>query len=177
MELNECINTRRSIRKYQDKLVPRKDLEDIVEAGINGPTWKNSQTSRYFVIQDASKAEDFCKTCLPERNANNAKNASIIVVGFIKNVSGHNNEKQPDNELGNMWRAFDMGLCVENMLLKAHELGLGTLVMGIRDGAAIKKYFHIDDDIIIGPVISVGYPDIHPTKPPRKSINDVSKFY
>ncbi|HIV17693.1 MAG TPA: nitroreductase family protein, partial [Candidatus Alectryocaccobium stercorigallinarum] len=70
----------------------------------------------------------------------------------------------------------DLGLQNENLLLKAAELGLGTLVMGIRDGEAIRKTFDIPENEIVVAVISVGYPAVDPERPKRKTVDDVAKF-
>ena len=64
-----------------------------------------------------------------------------------------------------------------NFILKATELGLGTLVMGIRDGDKIREILNIADNEIIVSVISVGYPDIEPAMPKRKTVEDITKVY
>ena len=69
------------------------------------------------------------------------------------------------------------GLANQNLILKATELGLGTLVMGIRDERAIRDLLEIPVQETIVSVIGVGYPDIEPSMPKRKTIEEVSTFY
>jgi nitroreductase len=64
-----------------------------------------------------------------------------------------------------------------NLLLKATELGLSTLVMGLRDAKQLHDILSIDDNESIVSVIAVGYPDIEPSMPKRKSVEDIAKFY
>lgn len=64
-----------------------------------------------------------------------------------------------------------------NLLLKATELGLGTLVMGIRDAGKLKEVFEIPEEEIVVSVIGVGYADVDPEMPKRKSIDETAKFY
>ena len=52
MNTLEAINTRRSVRKYQDRKIPRETLEQIVAAAAYAPSWKNTQTARYHVVED-----------------------------------------------------------------------------------------------------------------------------
>lgn len=52
MEAIECIKTRRSIRKYEDKPVDRSLIEEIIEIARFAPSWKNSQSVRYIAIYD-----------------------------------------------------------------------------------------------------------------------------
>ena len=66
-----------------------------------------------------------------------------------------------------------MGLHNANLLLKAAELGLGTLVMGIRDGDSIREMLSIPDTETIGPVIAMGFPVVEPAKPVRKTVEEI----
>ena len=61
----------------------------------------------------------------------------------------------PTNELGNGWGYYDCGLQNMNLLLKAEELGLSTLIMGIRDAEKLRDVFHIPLEESIVSVISV----------------------
>ena len=55
MELQTCIDQRRSVRKYMDKPVPRELIREIIQAAIMAPSWKNSQVSRYYVAEGGQK--------------------------------------------------------------------------------------------------------------------------
>ena len=59
-----------------------------------------------------------------------------------------------------------------NLLLKATELGLGTLVMGIRSEERLREIVSIPPEETIVSVIAVGYADIDPLKPKRKIASD-----
>jgi len=52
MELQEAITTRRSIRAFKDKAIPRADLEAIVDAARLAPTGSNRQPWDFVVITD-----------------------------------------------------------------------------------------------------------------------------
>ena len=64
-----------------------------------------------------------------------------------------------------------------NLLLKATELGLSTLVMGIRDNEKIKKILGIPETEAAVSVIGVGYSNAVPAMPKRKEIDDIAKFF
>ena len=179
MELAEVLETRRSIRAYQpDKKVTREQVEEMIKAAILAPSWKNSQTARYFVVMSDDKMKEIRESCLPEYNQNNCKDASaIIITTFVKNRAGFNREGQPDNELGNEWGAYDLGLQNENLLLKATEMGIGSLVMGLRDAKTLSEKLDIPDDQEVVSVISLGYPNIEPDMPKRKSVEDIAIFF
>ena len=94
---------------------------------------------------------------------------------FVKDRAGFQRNGSPDNELQNGWGVYDCGLANQNLILKATELGLGTLVMGIRDERAIRELLEIPVQETIVSVIGVGYPNIEPSMPKRKTIEEVSK--
>ena len=81
------------------------------------------------------------------------------------------------NELEDGWGCYDCGMQNMNLLLKATELGLGTLVMGIRDAGKLKEVFEIPEEEIVVSVIGVGYADVDPEMPKRKSVDETAKFY
>ena len=72
---------------------------------------------------------------------------------------GFNDDGQPINELGNGWGCYDLGLHNMLFLLKAKEMGLDTLVMGIRDAQKLREVLE------------------EPKKPRRRELDDIAKFY
>ncbi|MBR5289754.1 MAG: nitroreductase family protein [Erysipelotrichaceae bacterium] len=176
MEYNEVLNLRKSIRKYQEKPVDEALIRQMLEAAILAPSWKNSQVSRYYVAQSAEMREKV-NACLAPFNQNNVLNAPVLIVStIVMNRSGFEKDGTSTNELGNGWGYYDCGLHNMNLINKAAELGLGTLIMGIRDAQSLKEVLNIPETESVVAVISVGYPDIDPDRPRRKAVDDIAKF-
>ena len=174
MEFMDLIKERRSVRVYQDKPVDRALVDEVIRAAQLAPSWKNSQTGRYYVAL-SPEARERIGTCLPERNRKNSDHAVLIVSAYEKGVSGFNGG-EPANELGDQWGAYDLGL--QNMLLtlRARELGLDTLIMGIRDGSAIRAAVGIPETETVFAVISLGYRDQDPPARPRKATEEIVRY-
>lgn len=178
MELNQVLETRRSIRQYQNKEVSKEDIETIIEAAIQAPSWKNSQTARYYVVMSKELLAKIKEECLPQFNATNCQDAPVLIIStFVKNRSGFERDGTPSNEVGQGWGYYDCGLHNENLVLKATDLGLDTLIMGIRDAKKLAEILNISESEQIVSVISVGYRAIEPQKPKRKSVEEIAKFY
>lgn len=179
MDFQKVIEERRSIRKYDNtKKVTKAQIEEMLEAANYAPSWKNSQTGRYYCVISEEMIQKVRTECLPEFNQNNTVNAgALIVTTFVKAVAGFNPDGQPTNELGDIWGAYDLGLNNENLVLKAHEMGLGTLIMGIRDEKKLADILNIPETECIVAVISVGYPNIEPKMPRRKSTEERAVFF
>ena len=52
METKDCILTRRSVRKFTDRKVEHRLVEQIISLAAYAPSWKNTQISRYIAIED-----------------------------------------------------------------------------------------------------------------------------
>lgn len=174
MDFMELANARRSVRAYRDEPVDRSLVEEVIRAAQLAPSWKNSQTGRYYVaLSPESQAK--IRACLPPYNQKSSTNAALIVTAYEKGVSGFN-AGEPTNELGDQWGAYDLGL--QNMLLtlKARELGLDTLIMGIRDADAIRAAAHIPDSEAVFAVIALGYRAQDPAARPRKAAEEICRY-
>lgn len=180
MEFQKVIETRRSVRKYDGEKKVSKDMViKLIEAAVLAPSWKNSQTARYYCVMSEDGMERFERECLPEFNAKNSSGASaLIVTAYKKNVAGFAPDfETPSNELGNGWGIYDLGLQNQNLVLKAADMGLSTLIMGIRDADKIRRMLDIPEDEQIVAVIAVGYGADTPKRPARKSIEEIAEFF
>ena len=178
MEFTKLLEERRSIRAFApEKHVTAEQIQEIVQAAIQAPSWKNSQTTRYYALVTPEKVEEFSAKCLPEFNQKSSKGAALVVTAFVKDRSGFTQDGTPDNEVGNGWGYYDCGLHDMNLLLEAADQGLSTLVMGLRDADKLREAFDIPKEESIVSVISVGYSDADPDRPPRKSVEEIAKFF
>ena len=175
MELQTCIEQRGSVRKYKNQSVPRELIREIIKAATFVPSWKNSQVSRYYVAEGNAKKE--LASYLGEFNGRNVQDAPVLIVSTVVNKrSGFTRAGEYETHLKDGFQYYDCGMQSMNLCLKAHELGLATLVMGIYDEAAIRKLFNIDESQIIVAVTAVGYADGETSMPKRKSVDDITVF-
>jgi nitroreductase len=177
MEFQTLIGSRRSVRKYADREVTREQVEEMIKAAQEAPSWKNQQTSKYYCVLSKEKREELRTTCFPSFNEQRCLNAALIVTAYEKNNVGFDDNGQPINELGNGWGCYDLGLHNMLFMLKAKELGLDTLVMGIRDADKLRAALNIPENEEIGAVLAVGYADEEPKKPRRRELSDIAEFF
>ena len=101
MEFNKLLELRRSVRSFDEtKQVSEEQIKELVTAGIQAPSWKNSQTARYYCILNKDARENFSKNCLPEFNIKNSEGAALVVTTFVSNRSGFSQNGISDNECG-----------------------------------------------------------------------------
>lgn len=177
MELGKVMEIRRSMRSYDaEKKVTKDQVEQILSAAQLAPSWKNLQPGRYYVVLSEEKLEKVRALGLPEFNQKNSAGAALIVTTFVRGVSGFMNG-EPANEMGDHWGAYDLGLQNSYLILKASELGLDTLIMGIRNADSLRTELSIPEDEEIAAVIAVGYRAKEPAFNPRKDLNEIATFF
>ena len=131
---------------------------------------------RMLSIMDEKNVEQFRRECLSEMNAGKCENAVLIISTFVHDRAGFQKDGTADNELGNGWGCYDLGLQNENLVLKAAELGYGSLIMGIRDADKIRGILEIPQEETVVAVIAVGVPGEQPDRPKRKEVEEIVKF-
>ena len=172
MEFQTLIENRRSVRKYSSHTnVTKEQIQQLVQVALEAPSWKNTETGRYYCVLSEDMSQKLRKECLCYANNDvKTEHAALIVTTFVHNRAGFQTDGTPDNEIGN-------GLQNENLILKATELGLSTLIMGLRDGDKIREMLSIPESETIVSVIAVGKADEEPSRPRRRELEDVLKFF
>ena len=179
MEFSTLIESRRSIRDYKKaSAISKEDVLAMIYAAQQAPSWKNSQTGRYYAVISEKGIEDLRNNCLPGFNFERTQNAlAYIVVAFKKGISGFGPGGDAVDNIGNGWGAYDLGLQNENLILKARELGYDTLIMGLKNNDMLRKTLQIPDDEEVMSVIAVGKRNVDPEKPIRKDLSEILKFF
>ena len=178
MEAIECIKGRRSIRNYEDKPVAREVIEDIVATASYAPSWKNTQVTRYLVIDDKSKINEIAEkftTCFSYNGGTINKAAVLVAVTALKGRSGVEKDGSFTTKREASWLMFDAGCAVEAFCLAAHEKGLGTVIMGIFDDG-LSDYLQIPEDRELVNLICLGYPAEEPAAPKRKTAQELISY-
>lgn len=179
MEFQTLIEKRRTVRKYSpDTHVTKEQIQELIKAAQEAPSWKNTETGRYYCVLSEDKKLQLRQECLGYAN-NDSKTeyAALIVTTFVHNRAGFQTDGTPDNELGNGWGCYDLGLQNENLILKATELGLSTLIMGLRDADKIRELLSIPEKETIVSVIAVGKADEEPSRPKRRELDEILHFF
>ena len=176
---DEILHQRRSIRHFDaDAKIPHETITQLIESALEAPSWRNSQTSRYHVVTSPQMLERLKTSCLPPKNQTTVADAPVLIVcTFVRGIVGFNADGLAENELGDGWGLYDLGLQNSILLLKAAELGLDTIVLGLRDADALRQLLDIPDNEIIGAVIGLGIRTSDAVRPPRKNVGDITKFY
>lgn len=135
MDVLECITSRRSTRKYQEKQVSRNELEQVLEAGRYAPSGGNHQTTHFIVIQDKGilgqlsrlVQQEFAKMeVLPDTyssmaaSINASKKGNYVFHYHAPTLIVTANQADYGNNIA------DCACALENMMIMANALDLGS---------------------------------------------------
>lgn len=178
MELQNIISNRRSIRKYKNQPVAKDIIDNLLEAAIWAPSAFNSQPWSFVIIQDPAVLTDYSerakpylikllegksdlhgyKKMLSNPDFNIFYNASTLIIIYATT--------------DNYFAAGDCCLAAQNLMLSAHDLGLGSCWIGFStpffNSSELKKELDIPAEYTAVAPLIVGYPEFIPSKRSRK---------
>lgn len=179
MEFSEVVKGRRSIRKFINKKIEREKIEKIIRMASYSPSWKNTQISRYTVIEDRKYINEIAQNCVLdfEFNRNVIKNAPmIIVISTITQRSGYEKDGSYSTSKGDGWEMFDAGIAAQTFCLSAYNEGLGSVVMGIFDEEKLREVLNLPENQKVAAILALGYSDENPIMPRRKDVDELVTY-
>ena len=179
MDARECIQGRRSIRRYTRQPIARETIEQIIALASYAPSWKNTQIARYTVVTDRAVIEKIANECVLGF-AHNAGillccNALVIQSVLVKR-SGYERDGSFSTGKGTHWESFDAGIAAQTFCLAAHEFGVGTCILGVFDDAKVAETISLPSTQAVSAMISMGYPAENPAAPARKSAGELVRY-
>ena len=176
MNAIDCIKTRRSIRKFEDRPVRVDLIEDLVETASYAPTWKNTQTTRYIAVTDPALKAKIASDCVMgyAGNTNIINSAPVLIVTtIVHGRAGFERDGSFSTSKEDRWEVYDAGICAQTFCLAAHDAGLGTVIMGVYDEKAVADALDLPEGQIASCLIALGYADQDPQAPKRKEVGEL----
>ena len=193
-EIMDALKHRRSVRKYQDRPVPKETLIQILETAAYAPNAHNAQPWRFIVLTEeepkGALADAMAQVWLKELEAEHIpKNIRWATVNrslerftsapvlILACLSMETMDSYPDVERQTIER--DLGVqslaaSIQTLLLSAYANGLGACWYCAPNfcKSAVREALGIPGQVEPQAIITVGYPDETPNTPERKSVDD-----
>jgi nitroreductase len=183
MDVFEAIRNRRSIRHYKSDPIDDKTIQTVLEAAHWAPSWGNNQCWRFIVIRDKKIKSDIAglltKEKVDEAWVENAASRCIrqapvlVVICAEKGLAGYGADGLPTTDKSDSWFMFDIALCMENLALAAHALGLGTVIIGGFDAEKVGKILNVPEGFAVVTMTPLGLPEQPGQVSPRRKLSDV----
>ncbi len=162
MSLIDLILTRRSIRRYENKDLPEEVLQQILEAGRQAPSAANRQPIHFVIVTDRDILKNLCDNWINRF----VKYAPVAIVGCadIKSL------------LTGKWAIVDATIAMENMVIAAWTLGIGSCWIGACNEEKVKELLKIPDKWKFVALLTLGYPAEQPKQRKKKPLERMFSF-
>lgn len=193
----EAIEKRRSIRKYSEKQVSKEQIEEVVRAAALAPSAKNRQPWKYLVytgtkkekllaaMQRGLEREEREHTLLPDsayglpdafHTLEIMREAPVLLIVMNTNGSSPYAPIDTDRRLSEICDSLSIGASIQNLLLKATELGLGTLWIANTCFAYPELMEAVKEKGQLIGAITLGYAMEDPNPRPRKKLEEILEY-
>lgn len=166
--LQECIESRRSIRNFRDKPVDRTLILQLLENACMAPSGSNIQPWLFIVADQPELVHELvtfspgigkCPPC-------------VLVLCTDKERAFKKGGVLGRDQLS----VLDIAMAAENILLSAVDHGLGTCVVKSFSAKIIQKILALPGHIVPELMVTVGYPEAVGKVPPKRDFSDLVYF-
>jgi nitroreductase len=185
MSILDIVKSRRSVRAYQDRPVPEEVIGDLIEAIRWAPSAGNLQSRKFFFVfhRDrrialsgaagnpglAARMKKAFKTAVGWDPLSEAP--LVIVACLDRRIAERYGERGE-----RLYAIQDVAASLMNMLLVAHDRGLGTVWIGSFDEDAVARVLDLPGHLRPVALVPVGYPALVPAPPQRAPQEQVVEF-
>lgn len=162
MTLLEVIKNRRSVRKFQEKEIPGKITDKLIEALIWAPSAGNLQSRKFYFVFDEKTKNDLAQAALGQ---DFITQAPLVVVG----CTDEEIEWKYGERGKNLYTICDVAMSIQNMMLLATDQGLGSCPVGAFNKNKVSEALNIPENLQPILIIPIGYPAEKPLASPRVS--------
>ena len=155
MPIIDLILGRRSIRKYEKKEIPEEVLNQILETGRNAPSAANKQPIHFIILKDNETKKKLSTTF-----SRFLKDAPVVIVGCA-NVKAL---------LTGKWAVVDTTISLQNIVIGAWGLGVGSCWIGSFNEEKVKETLMIPNNWKVVALLTLGYPAEQPKQRKKKSL-------
>ncbi|MBI5517863.1 MAG: nitroreductase family protein [Deltaproteobacteria bacterium] len=206
--IDDVLRTRRSVRRFKPECPPREALERLLELAVTAPSASNRQPWRFLVVTDRrllgamaeavrAQVEHLARHVPPASEGafraygayfTRFEDAPAVIVplcrasAILSNLVDGALDEGSRDRIAVMERTSAMvstALALENLLLAAHDGGLGAsamtgpLIASDRLAALLK----VPAGWEFVALVPVGYPDEAPEPPGRKTVENITRWY
>lgn len=174
--LKALVAGRRSVRAFQSTPVATELKTELLEAVRWAPSWANTQCWEVVWVSDSDQKRALQETISPKNPATKAIVAAPAVVALCGKTGSSGYYKDEAGTRFGDWMLFDLGLATQNFCLVAHNLGLGTVIVGLFDHDRADRVLKLPVGYQSVALIPVGYPAKVPKAPKRRHRSEFTHY-
>jgi nitroreductase len=162
----DIIKARGSIRSYKNKPIPKQALLDILEAARMAQSADNRQPWEFIVVTDRAMRKRLVRAA---GNQSFVEEAAAVLVCLA-----NPEESSSVGPFGGF--LIDLAIAIENMVLTAWDLGIGSCWIGAYDEKKVKELFDVPRHLRVMSLLTMGYPDEGAGGKHRKALDEIIHY-
>lgn len=170
MNFNELAKARKSIRKFKPDDVSDDIIMKLLEAAQEAPSAGNCQPWHFYVIKNKDVISRIHERAY---SANWILTAPVLIVVC---ADIQRSESRFGERGRNLYCIQDTAAAIQNILLCATDLGIGTCWCGAFNESAVTEILNLPKDMRPVAIIPLGYASVDNPKPKRIPINEITTF-
>jgi len=167
-DLLETIRSRVSVKKYQKDGIDRDKVGKVLEAARWAPSAGNMQSWEFIVVDDHDIKDRLAKYAYNQTHVREAP-VCIVILGDTKKARAKYNERGVE-----LYMLQETAAAMQNMLLMAEELGLGSAWVGAFNEEEVSNLLNIPAALRPVAIVTLGYPAERPEPPNKYRVTDVT---
>jgi nitroreductase len=165
MDILEIIKTRRSVREFVDRKIPEAAVDILVDALRFAPSAGNLQDRKFYFVFNQEVRNKLAQAGLKHDFVSFIARAPLVIV-----VCADLEIASRYGERGlHLYCIQDTAASVQNLLLAAHDLGLGTCWVGAFNEQKVSDILNLPGNLRPVVIVPVGYPARTPKAPEHVS--------
>jgi nitroreductase len=198
MELQEVLESRRSIRQFRDDPLPEGTITSLLEAARVAPSGTNLQPWRFVAVTSVKMREKLAEctfnvnfigqapltmVCCADlsvlenrvKRIKELRDVGAFAGTDLENVSLESYTKvaKRDQATELAYLNVNVAIAVDQMILKAVALGLGSCWVMLFSQRKVKELLKLPDSLYVTALVPIGYPDQEPKARPRLPLSDI----
>ncbi len=169
-DILELIKTRRNVKYFLPKIVSWENVSRVIDAARHAPNCGNIQNWKFIVVMKPEAKEQLAELAYEQYEI--AQAAVLIVVCAEPEKA----ERYYGARGVQLFTVQNCAAAIQNMLLEAHSLGLGTRWVGGFDEEGVKSALSIPPEVVPQAIIALGYAKDIPPKPPKYPLEALVYF-
>ena len=188
MDILTAIKERRSCRSFSDEPIAKEHLEKILDAATWAPSPLNAQPWSFVVISNSEVKKNIITEAERSREQGVQKSGwgwlgkyrvdFLLSAPAIIAVAGNPKKSGVDQFMEGGARAYEhaCAAAVQNMMLTAHALGIGSVWFTLFDRDKLSEILDLASDKIPLALVCLGKAAADPTPTPRKGFEDKTTY-
>ncbi len=167
--MKECIRLlyeRRSVRKFKGDNIDDATVIELLESANSAPSAGNLQPRDFIIVRDPEIKADLSRAALNQRFIMQAPVVVVVVANFPRSMNTY-------GERGYLYAIQDSSAAIQNLLLAATALGLGTCWVGAFDEERVSEILELPEYTRPMAIIPIGYPADRGHRTGRRKIEEL----